>query len=312
MPELKTLHRAGLATDGWARFKAVLDQYLFGVFGTAITTPSTPPEPGQSLTIDGAGNAVWTYPSTSVNLWDTPPADPDPFNDEFDEGSPILADRGWTITNATAPATVYTYMGEVDYDIDPGSDMANGQYRASIVNGKLRIQFGGNVANSITKAGAIATGAATYVARMQQSATTSSPASAGFCGIFMINDPAVSYQGAANAAIINELYDATARFITYQAGALTTQLSLIDAPQSRMGSIFVTDWRGSGTLATMLQIMDSGATRLSLFNQSLSAGPFAPTAAGVYARNAVNNPVVGPQYLEIDYIRRYPPAYYPG
>ena len=313
LPGLETLHRAGVASDGWERFKAVLDDYLYSVFGAAVTAPTTPPAPGQTLTIDGNGNAVWTYPSSSTALWDVPPADDsaDSFNDEFDDGEADPVARGWTVLNPNTPASVYVYEGPVDYNQTPFS-LGNHRYRSSIVDGKLRIQFGGNVGNALIKVDAGTSGPATYVARMQQSGMSTSPGSASFCGIFMPNDPNANYNAAGNAAIINEVYDATSRFITYQNGTLTTHLSMVDAAQARSGSIFVVDWKNSGTQATMLQVNDSGNFRMSLFQQSLSGGPFAPTAAGIYCRNAVNNQTVGPQYLEIDYIRRYPTGYYPG
>ena len=310
-PEYETLHRAGLASDGWERFKAVLDEYLMGVFGTSIITPTSPPTPGQSLEINANGDAQWTFPTSMAALWDVPPANPSALNDEFDEGDPDPANRGWTVISASGvPGTPYTYLGPVDYTINPGTNMANYQYRSSIVNGKLRIQFGGSVNNVLQRSTPITGTAATYVVRMQPSVAVAS--SGTISGIYMPNDPLLSIFNAGNAVIINQLTDNISTFTTYQAGAATTQATLTDLAQARAGSIFVTDWKNSGTLATMLQINDSGAARLSLFNQSLSAGPFAPTTVGIYVRNAISNATIGPQYTEIDYFRVFPTGYYPG
>ena len=306
-PEYKTLHRAGLASDGWERFKAVLDEYLLGALGAPVVAPTSPPTPGQSLTINQNGEAQWTFPGNMVDQLNVPPASPSAFDDEFDDGDPDPANRDWTVISASGvPGTPYTYLGPVDYTINPGTDMSNYQYRSSLVNGKLRMQFGGSINNLLLKTPI--SGAATYVARLQNS--SSGPGAAA--GIYLVNDPLLSVFNAGNAAIINEVSESISRVITYQASVTTTQITLTDQGQARAGSIFWCDWKNSGTLATMLQINDSGALRISLFNQSLAAGPFAPTAVGIWIRNAISSPTTGPQYTEIDYFRVYPSGFFVG
>jgi hypothetical protein len=66
----------------------------------------------------------------------TPPLAPSSFNDEFNDGSPVLADRGWTaLHNGTGQ--VLTRKGEVTTAVPV---LGPTEYNSTIVNGVIRIQ----------------------------------------------------------------------------------------------------------------------------------------------------------------------------
>lgn len=99
------------------------------------------------------GVAVWGLVSTSPNAVAgvarhpiiSPPLTPNAFDDEFNGGSPVLADRGWTIVNH-ADNTPLTRAGNVT----PFSVPANGTYRSSIIGSRIYIQVPTPNANSVT------------------------------------------------------------------------------------------------------------------------------------------------------------------
>lgn len=64
------------------------------------------------------------------------PANPDPFSDEFDSGSPDLALRGWTVINMTTGATM-TRSGDIDVQL---SSIATNTYRSTISASRLYVQ----------------------------------------------------------------------------------------------------------------------------------------------------------------------------
>jgi len=91
------------------------------------------------------GNQCWPEPVTiDQDLYIEPPVVANPFDDEFQDGSPDLAARGWTFINRDAntpmvrAGDVYPY--EYAWTGGVGS-LTKNQYRSSIRNGRLALQL---------------------------------------------------------------------------------------------------------------------------------------------------------------------------
>lgn len=299
-PEYKTLHRAGLASDGWERFKAVLDEYIGAPL---VNNPLVIPAPGQTLTINAAGEAVWTYSATGGSLGDlyaSPPAAPDPLNDEFDSGEDDLAARGFQVRyNSGSSLLTATYQGPVNYSIDPRTAMSAGQYRSSLRDGNMLFQGGGASIYHILKPFTL--GAAAFAVKMTPSYVNT--ATATNTGLILLDNNTIPVAVAGQNAITNDLYETTYRLQTFQGTTATLDLNVTTGgPDIRQGTIFYIDWLASGSNVNACQInAGGGAQRFSFRNYALT-GTFTPAYAGLYLRNGTTG---GPQFHQISYFRKY-------
>ena len=296
-PEYKTLHRAGIASDGWERFRAVLDEYI----GAHVLT-SDNPSPGQVLTIDDDGNATWADPASTGSFTERyveAPATPDPWNDEFDDGDPDPANRGFVVLNFTGSVIPCTRVGPVDYTINSAVSMANNTYNSSLSNGKLIFQPGGANLMAILKP--IPAGAGFYACRMTSSSIGGG--SAYNQALVLLDNAGVALGLAGNNGISNEIVSTTTRIRTYQGATVTTELTAGNEADARAGGIWFIDWKNSGSTANVGQIdAHSGTQRISIWNGTLT-GTFTPAYGGVILRFPNT---WGPTWFEIDYFRRYP------
>lgn len=87
------------------------------------------------------GNLCWPDDPSLSNggtMYLQPPAAADPFDDEFLDGSPDLAARGWTVVNVTTGAPV-TRAGDVDFRTIPGAG-TTGKYFSTLTASGLVLQ----------------------------------------------------------------------------------------------------------------------------------------------------------------------------
>lgn len=99
------------------------------------------------------GNQHWpqsSEPTTYEALYLQQPAQPDPFDDEFNDGSPDLAERGWLFRNAST-GQVMQRVGDVypyEWSLKGGVGvLAPNQYRSRIQNGRFALQLSASVSN---------------------------------------------------------------------------------------------------------------------------------------------------------------------
>jgi len=239
------------------------------------------------------------------DIYVDPPSSPDPWNDEFDSGSPVLADRGLRLTRMFATGELTTRVGEVDIYAPA---LALTEYRSSIRGSCLSLQVPG--ANSMVW--------------LLNKATT--PTSAAYATRIIPRRDGLfdQYLGLAIGSTINQGQGTVDRSIYVYAELDTTSHSItryqngfaniLSATTTDDGpTVFWADCQidASWNLRYNAETNIHGRTVVVTASQ---LGPFIDFGPGsLYAGAMVAMPSTYMNWVEIDYIRRYPVhSYFPA
>ena len=223
-----------------------------------------------------------------ISLIRPPEVSPDSWSDEFDEGSADLASRGWTI-QVVGTGTLATRAGE----FDPNAVIAPNTYRSSLFGSKLVLQTADTVFIHKTIAGSAAY--ATRIFALNQNAGGTQPIALGVSTSPQWITGANQFMAAWNQG--NQ-----AKLLRYNAGAYSDQGTMVVIS---VLSGFDVQWlnlvfTGINLTAAAARIIASASGVISSLTSTF-AGSIA--YASQYVGVQLN---VGPQWFEIDYIRRYP------
>jgi hypothetical protein len=207
-------------------------------------------------------------------------------NDEFDAGSPVLSDRGWTAMHNGTGATL-TRKGEVT---TAAPVLAANEYNSSIVNGVLRIQATSGM--RLTKA--LSAPQTQVAARFTDPRMSTSQ---------VIQMQLTNFAGAPDAAsvAISYGYQWGNRVRSYQyldnlIGTITTTAPGVDDG----AYVFVQDWEIASSRWGSAVVNPHTLRMLRVDTPAFA--PWTPTRAGFEILT-----VAAPQsWVEIDYIREYP------
>jgi hypothetical protein len=251
-------------------------------------------------TVDGATvtNALDTLQLANSYPYIAPPAAPDAFNLEFDDGNADLASLGFTVINAVT-GVVQTRSG----NIAPWGAPAAGTYFSSCIGSWIYIQAPAGIQLDVYKTIALAAGD-TYVARMAGS----------YCLATSVNDRfnEVGFYGAAGALLDNNnrVYttirdDTTVNYLMSDSARVTAGV-LGSGAASRL-ALGNHDIRGvyfaSGTTHYAL-VIDSQNGEVKAVN--CTGAPAAATLTRFAVRNMYStNGGNVPNIWAIDYIRKF-------
>jgi len=234
-----------------------------------------------------------------------PPSNPDPWNDEFDSGSPVLADRGLRLTRHQGTGELTTRVGEVDM-FAPA--LAITEYRSSLRDSCLLLQVPlGTDVNWFLNKPTPPTSYA-YAARII-------PRRVGLTNQYFGVTVGNSLNPAGAVAdrsifVFVETDTGNHSLVRYQAGFA----NLLAVAMQDFGPVVL--WAdcqidASWNLRYNCETNVHGRTGVVTASQ---LGPFIDFGPGsLYAGVMVSTPATYMTWLEIDYIRRYPVhSYFPA
>jgi hypothetical protein len=243
------------------------------------------------LADSGASNAIRRATLANVvplSPYETAPASPNAFNDEFNEGSADLATRGWTVK--TWAGTTMTRAGDVIPSGNNQSIAAN-TYLSTIVNGRLRFQAGQDCfihkawTGSVSLAGGFArTRSATgdYVYMTLISAVP-----------FVAASTRAAFVGEENAAFQGYYFTPPSTTTNVYTASYSTVPGTADAQ--------VLDWN-SGTNGLTFCTTTKATARMFAFGTATFAS-FVPVFAGLRIQLAATTTTYN--WVELDYLRAY-------
>jgi len=241
-------------------------------------------------------------PLSYRDIYVDPPSNPDPWNDEFDSGSPVLADRGLRLTQYQGGAgELTTRVGEVDM-FAPA--LAVTEYRSSIRDSCLLLQLPAGVWY-LNKAVPLAS-AAHAVRVLPRRVGTSNQY------IGMSVGSAINQGQGSDRSIYVLIHTDNAQ---HDIGRYQTIFNgIINVTSADHGpTVFWGDFEldGSSNMRFSAETNIHGRTVLVTAAQ---AGPFATFWTGsLYAGALVSSPGNYMTWVEVDYIRRYPVhSYFPA
>jgi hypothetical protein len=237
----------------------------------------------------GASNAIKrTTISSFVPLspYETAPASPNAFNDEFNDGNADLAVRGWTVINAGTGATM-TRAGDINAYTAP--TLTATTYLSTLRNGRMWVQCSVNLYMYKAVSGSFNITANCMVSRAQASQVA-------VIDIYSIVPPITNatrrlYCGMNSANVegfkmdVNQVYTSIATSTTIGSASLDAH---------------VVDFNSSGTAINM-QCYGIGGRLLTVGSSTLAG--FVPIVAG-FSLQAGSASLT--QWAELDYIRLYP------
>jgi len=257
----------------------------------------------------GASNAIKRTNVSSIftglaSVYLTPPANPDPFNDEFMDGSPDLAVRGWTIVNSSTGATC-TRVGDVDTTIAVTSIAVN-TYRSTIVGSCLLIQIS-SLSDMVMYKAATGSMQIAVSATFPSFFNTPSNGQQAYAIIANSTPPTVAASGTARM-LFSGIQGLNMIALRMDPGpAFTTEVTTAylagTAPgfTGIQGSTLFTVDHNDTTKVHNTNPVDSNSLRIYAGSSVTTAG-FVSATAGMYL-TMLNS---GIKYCAIDFIRRYP------
>lgn len=258
--------------------------------GASLTVADNPGNNSVDLTVAATGAAAAARSALSYIGLLTGPASPDSWNDEFEGGSPDLAERGWSIFGNGAGGVIWTRQGPVD----PNSLPPAGQYRSSIVGTKLLIQVASTVFISKPVSGSCA-----FAARINllgQSDAGSPPIGVGISTI-------QTHTNGANKFMMGWQQGNQAKLLEYNAGTYTNRgtVATITAVQGFDIQWITYTFAGTTMNSVTLRHIASHSGAMSVSTWATPFTGFATQHGGVLLSG-----ITVPSWYEVDYIRRYP------
>jgi len=254
---------------------------------TVTAQPAGSPGPvGPAGPIGPAGPPGAAGAANVLSPYLTPPLVAAALNDEFDAGSPVLGDRGWTaLHNGTGE--VLTRKGEVT---TAAPVLGPTEYNSTIVNGVIRIQ-------------------ATSGMRMTKALSApQTQVAARFCDPRMSASQVIQMQltnfaGAPDAESVGLSYGYQwgNRVRSYRyTGNLTGNITTVTPGTDDGAYVFVQDWQVA-TSRWASAVVNPHTLRMLRVDTPAFA-PWTPTRAGFELLTAP----AAMSWVEIDYIREYP------
>ena len=237
----------------------------------------------------GASNAIKRSTISSfvpLSPYETAPASPNAFNDEFNDGNADLAVRGWTVINAGTGATM-TRAGDINAYTAP--TLTATTYLSTLRNGRMWVQCSVNLYMYKAVSGSFNITANCMVSRAQANQVA-------IIDIYSIVPPITNstrrlYCGMNSANVegfkmdVNQVYTSIATSTTIGSASLDAH---------------VVDFNSSGTAINM-QCYGIGGRLLTVGSSTLAG--FVPIVAG-FSLQAGSASLT--QWAELDYIRLYP------
>lgn len=243
---------------------------------------------------DAGNGATWGFPAAMHGI-DQPGLDS--WDDEFDNGSPDLATRGWTVINSST-GVLLTRNGAIG-----AAGLTAGKYNSEIVNSSLLVQIQAGPGVLLYKDAPA--GNAVYAMRARLfslQATELGEQSQLLMCMFLADQRAASYPTNLANTLQLGIYRNTGALHVY-----ATQVTTFGGYQDLNNAEIPTDWAGdmfvmeSGANPVPMDSYDyRGATRLVATRNSLGAGS-TPLQMGAM----LNTPTQQlPNYALIDFYRR--------